>query len=663
MIAADPRSSAIEPEAPRSRRHARELQQADDQPTQTLTDLIPDAGESGQSGDGGDETPKKRKKRRKWPWILLAIFLIIAAVLAVAAYFGLKFKDQAEQVRDLLEEAKTKITDVMPLVKSGDTAEVQKIADEVLALTTKADKIVQGDLWDFASEVPIVGANVSAVSETTQATHILVRDALPTGLGLLATLDVKNLKLEGGGFNLQPFRDAIPQIPALSATFAEAKSHIDRIDQEAILPFVRENIAQLVTIIDESSPAFAMAEKYLPTILTIMGGDGPRDYILMFQNNAEIRSTGGNPGTSAVLRVDNGKIEMRDDWMVERYTAVGYGNAPVPEIEPVEKGQLFNSDTIHFLQNYTRFPDFRDTGMAAQTLWQTATDTSVNGVFSIDPVLLSYMLKVTGPVTVEGEDTQITADNAVQLLLSDTYERFGSDGISADWYFAKASSAIFDKVSSGGWDVMKMWDELKRGAAEQRVYMWFPDEAQQAMAAEVGLDGAVTSDNTKTTQTGIYLNDESVGKLEYWLSTTMAVQCDVAARTVTTSVALTNSIPDSIQSSYTLGARNGAHGVSQRAMMLDVLSMAIPGGQLVSSDPEVGDLGRDRDGVYNGRQAWSLGVAVGQGETRTVSFTSTVPEGDNAPLTVRYTPTTTPTAVTIAPSCGELFPGTTIPTP
>ena len=53
--------------------------------------------------------------------------------------------------------------------------------------------------------------------------------------------------------------------------------------------------------------ASATAFDLLPEML---GKDGPRRYLLLIQNNAEIRATGGIPGSIAVLRSDHGKITM-----------------------------------------------------------------------------------------------------------------------------------------------------------------------------------------------------------------------------------------------------------------------------------------------------------------------------------------------------------------
>ncbi|MFY9712631.1 MAG: DUF4012 domain-containing protein [Microbacterium sp.] len=618
-----------------------------------LADLDPALDSSDGVDDGDGEAQTGRHGRRRWPWILLAIVIVLIAVGAVAAVFA----RQALEVRDDLQEAKEHVSRVVPLVKAGDVEGVTRLSEQILKLTTSADKTVSNPLWDAASSVPWVGVNVAAVRETTQATHVLVRDALPLAMQLIPLADVKGLKVEGGGVNLEPFRAAALVLPTLREAFAEAKSHIDRIDRDEILPYVEENIGQIIDIVDDAAPALAFAEKNLPRLLSVLGGDGPRSYVLLFQNNAEIRATGGNPGSSAILTVNNGKVEMRQDADALRFAAEGpSGNHP-QVIHPAEKAAIFEPDTVNHSQNYTRTPDFADTAVMVNGLWSSTVGGQLDGVISLDPVVLSYLLSVAGPVEIAGEAQSVTAENAVKLLLSDTYERFGSDGPASDAYFSAVSASVFRKVMSGGWDPLLMFEQLTKSVDEQRIYTWFLNPEEQAMAAELNIDGAVTSTNDAVTQTGIYLNDASHSKLEYYLATTMSVTCSAADRTMTTSITMANAAPSTPLSSYTIGHRNRRMGYAPTTMLLDVIGMSLPGGALASTSPGNGDLEDwDRSGIYNGRETKSLLIVIPRGESRTVSFTSTIPEGAAAPLEVRYTPTVVQTPVTVDAACGTMFP-------
>ena len=42
----------------------------------------------------------------------------------------------------------------------------------------------------------------------------------------------------------------------------------------------------------------------------MLGGDGPRAYLVGFQNEAELRGTGGLPGAFAILQVDHGAFHF-----------------------------------------------------------------------------------------------------------------------------------------------------------------------------------------------------------------------------------------------------------------------------------------------------------------------------------------------------------------
>ena len=163
------------------------------------------------------------------------------------------------------------------------------------------------------------------------------------------------------------------------------------------------------------------------------------------------------------------------------------------------------------------------------------------------------------------------------------------------------------------------------------------------------------ADNAETTEVGIFLNDHGVSKMEYYLSTSVAVDCNVDARTVTTSITMKNSV-DRDDLTYAVGSlRAPTYGAPRTSMLLDVLYFAPPGATIDGVDPARGDVAKlGRSSTEGGRSAQSIAVLVDRGETRTVSYTSTLPEGELGPLSVRYSPTPTTTNVTIAPSCAAL---------
>ena len=180
----------------------------------------------------------------------------------------------------ICEAAKSQLAAVPELVKAGDTAQFDQAAAQVLEHTSSADEIVQGPLWSFASAVPFVGQNIAAVRDVTEATHILVRDALPPSFGVLSAVQADKIRFEGGGFNLEALRGALAALPAIDEAFSAAQQKVDGIDRSALLPIVDDAIGQVLDVIVDTAPLVHSATEVLPTALQMLGETEPRTYFV-----------------------------------------------------------------------------------------------------------------------------------------------------------------------------------------------------------------------------------------------------------------------------------------------------------------------------------------------------------------------------------------------
>lgn len=586
--------------------------------------------------------------------MLLGLFVLLLVTGGVVAVLGLQFMDEVKTARSALEKAKAGISTLGSQLGTGDQAAIEATAVGITENVAVASETVEGPLWDIAARVPFVGQNVDAVQRVTRAVDILVTRALPPGMQFLSTVDLERLTVEGGGIDLEPFRQVQGSIPEIAGAFADAEAMVAPIDTASLLPEVSEPIDEILAVIEQAAPALGVAEKYLPTLLNIAGSGGTKTYLLIFQNNAEIRATGGNPAASMIVTVTDGRLGYADQASSSTFYEAGTQGVEYVSLPPETTGLYLPTLTKHS-QDYNFTPDFPTTAQLFQALWAHTSGASFDGVISIDPVVLSHMLAVAGPVTLATGET-LTAENAVSVLLSESYERYPT-GEESDLFFADAAKRVFDHLTSSSWDPLRMLEALETSAAEQRVYLAFADPAAQALAVEFGVDGALRTDNAAQTQVGIYLNDSSVGKLEYHLTAGISASCDAAARTMTTTMTLHNGITDDIRSDYTLGLRNGSYGIPDTTMMLDVLFFAPPGAQIVQTEPARGDVPRwERSGIEKGNTALSKTVFVAKDETVTVAYTVAFPEGELGPLHLRHTPTARSTQVTIDASCDALFP-------
>nr|WP_274637827.1 DUF4012 domain-containing protein [Microbacterium bovistercoris] len=586
------------------------------------------------------------RRRRRWPWITTSVVGgVVVALGAVTAVFAV----QAISVKDDLMSAKSEISSITKYMKSGDSAKIAAAGDEVLTLTRRADSTVKGPLWEVAAGIPLIGQNVDAVRKATEATHVLAEGAMPAGVKLLSTLQLDKISVKGGGINLAPISEAADSLPAITTAFTQAQSELKSVDRSKLLPFVDSAVGSLFDVMDQAGPALKNVQHYLPTLLKIAGADEKRTYMLIFQNNAESRSGGGLPAATAIVNVDNGSVKLAKQTGTYSFPR----NQQVVDLPP-ETLALYEPDTFMGFGNFTRTPNFPTTAQAFDNLWFNTNGEHLDGVISVDPVVLSHMLKVTGPIeTADGR--KLTSGNVVEALLYDAYGRYPVNAVQ-DAFFADVAARVFNKVASGKWDVMKMLTQLETSVKEQRLRVWFPRKDEQAMSVELGLDGAMATTNKKTTEVGIFVNDAAYSKLEYFMKTKVNVTCSAVDRTITTSMTIANSAPLEGMTKYQLGIRNKRYGLLKNTFIQDIIYFAPTGSKITAVDPQFGDSYADmRSGVEDGRNAQSIRVFVPSGETKTVSFTSTLPKGDLGPLSVRYTPTVTTTPVTVAKTCDGLL--------
>ena len=267
------------------------------------------------------------------------------------------------------------------------------------------------------------------------------------------------------------------------------------------------------------------AVRLLPDML---GQHGKRHYLVLFQNNAEVRATGGIPGAFAVMTADHGRIGLGAQGSA---TDIGQFAEPVLPLTREER-DLYEDKMALFPQNVNFTPDFPRSAELASAMWRRSTGTSVDGVLSVDPVALSSLLRGTGPVTLPSGE-KLTADSTVPELLNGVYQRF-PDPRSQDAFFAMAARSVFAKITSGAGDPAEVLGALSRAGSEGRIYAWSAEKSEQSLLAETALGGQIPREPGETRPfLGVFLNDGTGAKMQYFLDHQVDVKpvdCNVEGR-------------------------------------------------------------------------------------------------------------------------------------
>jgi hypothetical protein len=187
--------------------------------------------------------------------------------------------------------------------------------------------------------------------------------------------------------------------------------------------------------------------------------------------------------------------------------------------------------------------------LMARSMWRDVYGGKVDGVISFDPVALSYLLRATGPVRLSTGE-QLTAENAVQYLLSGVYARY-PDPTQQDAVFASAAESVFTAVTSGQGDPAAYVAQLQPMLAEQRLKAWSVRRDEQDLLLSGPAGNMLPADNAAATTFGVYNNDDATSKMSYYMDSTV----DVVARTCTPTprYTVTTRVTDTLQPSQIAG--------------------------------------------------------------------------------------------------------------
>lgn len=552
-----------------------------------------------------------RKRRKVLTWVLGGVALLLLAFVAWIGVRGLIAKSE-------LEAAVPLATTLKDQVLAQETASIEKTAALLDERAESAAALTTDPIWRLAEFIPWAGPNFTAFRELAAVVGDLSNNAVAPLTELAASVEIADFKPANGELDLRPLIDARPVVERAAAAVADAQSSLVEIDTDATIGPVRAAEAllsdQLVAIADPVG-ALRTATRLLPDML---GASSPRDFLILFQNPAELRASGGIPGALAHMRTDGGNIDL-----VQQAAASDFPrfDSPVLPLAHETLG-LYGEITGEFMQNVNLTPQFPLSASLAREMWKQNFGTEVSGVLSIDPVALGYLLEATGPIALATGDV-LSSENAVELLLRDAYVRY-LDPQRQDLFFAAAASAVFDKIAGGDLDPVKLIEALSRAGAERRILVWSAVEAEQAELAATTLAGALPEKTEQVQPFGVYLNDATASKMDFYLDVRIAdgqVTCRKDGRpNYGVTVTLKNTAPFDASTTlpdYVTG--NGAYGVTPGNIKTLVN---------VYGTSDLQNLGVARDGAAVpylpasdvGYQVSQISVELAPGESTTLQF-------------------------------------------
>ncbi|HEY1134317.1 MAG TPA: DUF4012 domain-containing protein [Nocardioides sp.] len=571
--------------------------------------------------------------------------LVVAGVLLVVVLWGIwqVFRTSAE-----LAAAADDARALQSAITDGDDAAAAAALESLQENAGAASGRTDGALWTVMTWTPFLGDDLDGVRAVSSVLDDLAQDGLEPLVETARNLE--SLSPRDGQVDLAAVAALQEPVARGNAAFARAVEELDEHDPEGFVGVVREQYRDVVSEVGRASRVLDSADRAAQVMPTMLGADGPRQYLLIFQNNAEIRAGGGLPGSAALVTAVDGRIEL------ERQVAgnsFGMTDEPVLPLTDAEE-EIWNRQLGTYFLDANFTPHFPRSAELWQARWEQEYE-PVDGVIAIDPVTLSYVLGAVGPVEVPGGPT-LTQDNLVDELLHQVYLRF-EDPADQDAYFNAAAARTFDGLSAGAGSPRLLIEALARGVNEGRLKLHSFDEAEQSVVAGTRIAGELVTDPAETRpQVGVYLNDTTGAKMSYFLRHEVhvtATSCSGGEQRLTGRAYLLSDAPADAASlpDYITGA--GAYGIEPGKQLVATQIIGPVGGEIddvmFNDQPYVGSPVVDLEG----RPVMTVLAFLDPGFTADIRWTMTAGEGQTGAVEVDTTAGVEPTDLssTVASAC------------
>jgi len=406
---------------------------------------------------------------------LIAPFIQTTAGAGLAYYFGKKgYREAYSLDTEAAETSLKRASYFSSLMNSGwyglrwikHIPGAETLYTETSELTTGIDHLSNSGLYLIQGIHPYAEyfKNLEPVTSFDQAAGGGSR----TYLNELTDMTDRVSHIETANIEISLATDALEGVNT-SVYPSFAKSYIEKLVKET------KNLGQTIDTVD----SFAY---FLPDIL---GKDGRKTYIILFQNPMELRSTGGWLTSYAVIGIEHGQV--RTMTVDDVYNADGQLNEIIPPPESMQKA-LGIRDWNLSLSNWS--PDFPQSAEAAEYFLKLEDKVvTVDGVIAIDLEYIRELIDIWGEIDVPGETEPVTQDNIYDKVI-EIHRAFTPGSTDKPVFLSNLANEILKKLlaeGKGRWS--NVAEKTSEALAEKHIQIYLHNTQVSAELDTLGWSG------------------------------------------------------------------------------------------------------------------------------------------------------------------------------
>ncbi len=271
------------------------------------------------------------------------------------------------------------------------------------------------------------------------------------------------------------------EISYLQGILGLAQAELEGLVNDGIFPFsfgyVRNAAEALEKHFVRARTANAVAADGLSIYPELLGFRDEKKYLILLQNSAELRPTGGFIGSVALISFSGGKLRnlaIQDVYALDGQLR-GHVSPPIPIQNALGQEHWYLRDS-----NWDA--DFSKSADRAAWFYEKETGINVDGVIGINMPMIQNLLTVTGPVQLSDYNDEITAENFFEKAVYYVHNDFFPGSTQKKDFLGAVTTAILAKItdpkSTNPIDLLKTVDTA---LTNKNLLLYFKNETAQSL--------------------------------------------------------------------------------------------------------------------------------------------------------------------------------------
>src|SRR4051812_40531917 len=587
---------------------------------------------------------RSASRRRRGPKRLVAILALLA--VPALAFCGFSLWRGAQRAQQDVERMRAATDKLQRQAAAFDLAGAAATMTQLRHDADDARDTTSGPLWATATIVPVLGDDVGAARNVSSSVAGILDAAQPLEQAL------PKLQRTKGQIDVDALADIAGAMPRVSAAVSKADTNVAVIDTSGLTPQLADGVRTLSAQLKHVRDPLANAVPGLQVLPAMLGQNEPKQWLVLLQQDAEARGTGGLVGAFALVTADHGRLTL--DSTAQR-AALSNRNIPARAV-PQELRDLWGKDITEWA-GLNLSPNFPWTGQLVSAGWNSKNKSKVDYVAALDQYAVAALLAGTGPVQI-GKDT-VSSQNAVGYLSRGVYQRY-PDYRDVDRATQTLVSETFKRIEGGRLELEDLVKAIPDQATQRRMLVWAADPNEELTLQGLSVGGALPSNPGPFAMAVV--NNGGGNKMDAYLKVHTDYQpgaCTAGSRIGTMAVTLQDVARPAALTRYqsvrsdllNKGAKTWVVGSNR--ILLDLYG---PVGASAPLDTVDGVAQPPSIGTDRGHAVWRVIVPILPGQKRVVRAVVVQPvdaqEGDAAPQ-VMVQPMAIPATATLgkAPDC------------